>query len=95
MLVFLFTVAGVAPTVSTSVNGFKLFQMNQHEPDIVDNSHSEYYNITIYRFNGFTYRKTVEKIPYEVAVEIKQRFNNVDASFGNSAEKTEKKNSLY
>ncbi|MCD6468330.1 MAG: hypothetical protein J7L32_03355 [Thermoplasmata archaeon] len=88
-LVFLFLIAGVAPSVSASLTGFQPFNIKQSDAE--KNSHPDYYNITIYRCKGFGYEKIVKTIPYEVAMEIKQRFENIDTSLGSIVEKTRKK----
>lgn len=92
MLVFLFIIAGIAPSVNASVTGFHPFNVGQSDVD--ENSHPDYYNITIYRCNGFSCEKVVKTVSYDVAMEIKQRFNNIDASFDNSTEKISRKFSV-
>ena len=65
------------------------FQTNQLNTKKEEN-HPQYYNITIYRFNGFTYKKTVKTITYGEALEIEEKFKNIDQGFDNVESKTDK-----
>ncbi|MCD6467920.1 MAG: hypothetical protein J7L32_01215 [Thermoplasmata archaeon] len=89
MLVFLFIIAGIVPTVNASLTGFHPFNLKQKQVN-AENSHPKYY-ITIHHFNGLTHCKTVKTIPYNVAMEIKQRFEDIDASTSSMSDKVARK----
>ncbi|RLF26292.1 MAG: hypothetical protein DRN01_05050, partial [Thermoplasmata archaeon] len=65
ILVFLFVIAGVAPSVNASLTGFQPFNIRQS--DVEEKSHPDYYNIMIYRCNGFSYKKVVKTVSYDEA----------------------------
>lgn len=88
-LVVLLLVAGLAPSVNASITGFHPFQTKQLNTKKEEN-HPQYYNITIYRFNGLTYKKTVKTITYEEALEIEEKFKNIDQGFDNLEDKINK-----
>jgi hypothetical protein len=67
-------------------------QYNNRKYNFLENDKLiEQYNITIYKINGFNIEKVVKNIDNEKAIELKNRFNEINDNFNDTIINTEKK----
>ena len=61
---------------------------------VIEDVHPDYYNITIWRVHGNSYEKEIKQVSYNIAMQIKDKYEQIEKNADTILKKIEQKNAV-